>query len=193
MIMLDAYYRTLKGFEVLIEKEWISFGHQFLQRLGHGDDRHSDTDRSPIFQQFIDCVWQIMQQFPNVFEFNENFLITLMDYSYNCLFGTFICNSEQQRTKENIKNKTISFWSMINSSPEAYLNPLYSEQTKSHVIFPIASPRRLEFWTSYYCRWNPNLKPQVSIEHRNKELLFAKQKLKMHKAALQREVNHNNN
>ena len=177
MIMLDPYYRTLKGFEVLIEKEWISFGHKFLQRIGHGDERHSDTDRSPIFLQFIDCVWQIMQQFPTVFEFNEHFLITCVDNSYSCLFGTFLCNSEHQKMRENIKSKTVSLWSMVNSNLSEYINPLYSEQTINHVIFPLASPRRLEFWTSYYCRWNPNLKPQVCVQHRNKELLIAKREL----------------
>lgn len=177
MIMLDPYYRTLKGFEVLIEKEWISFGHKFLQRIGHGDERHSDTDRSPVFLQFIDCVWQIMQQFPTVFEFNEHFLITVVDHSYSCQFGTFLCNSEQQKAKDNIKNKTISLWSLINSYPNDYMNPLYSEQTANHVILPLASPRRLEFWTNYYCRWNPGLKPQVSVQHRNKELLIAKREL----------------
>ncbi|MEJ1280098.1 hypothetical protein NN561_011038 [Cricetulus griseus] len=29
MLMLDSYYRSIKGFESLIEKEWISFGHRF--------------------------------------------------------------------------------------------------------------------------------------------------------------------
>ncbi|XP_053526193.1 myotubularin-related protein 1 isoform X8 [Artibeus jamaicensis] len=62
MLMLDSYYRTIKGFEILIEKEWISFGHRFALRVGHGNDNHADADRSPIFLQFIDCVWQMTRQ-----------------------------------------------------------------------------------------------------------------------------------
>lgn len=190
MLMLDPYYRTLKGFEVLIEKEWVSFGHKFLLRLGHGDERHSDTDRSPIFLQFIDCVWQIMQQFPTVFEFNENFLITVVDHSYSCLFGTFLHNSEQQKVRENVKLRTVSLWSMINSNPSDFLNPLYSEQTRNHVILPTTDVRRLSYWNNYYFRWSPQMKPQENIQHRNKELLIAKRELQknvesLSKAALQ--------
>jgi len=33
-----------------------------LQRVGHGEDKHSDADRSPVFLQFIDCVWQMTTQ-----------------------------------------------------------------------------------------------------------------------------------
>ncbi|XP_076418218.1 myotubularin isoform X5 [Peromyscus maniculatus bairdii] len=100
MLMLDSFYRSIEGFEILVQKEWISFGHKFASRIGHGDKNHADADRSPIFLQFIDCVWQMSKQFPTAFEFNERFLITILDHLYSCRFGTFLFNCESARERQ---------------------------------------------------------------------------------------------
>ncbi|XP_069746882.1 phosphatidylinositol-3,5-bisphosphate 3-phosphatase MTMR2 isoform X2 [Narcine bancroftii] len=187
MIMLDSYYRTIRGFEVLIEKEWLGFGHRFQFRVGHGDKNHTDADRSPVFLQFIDCVWQMIRQFPTAFEFNEFFLITILDHLYSCLFGTFLLNSEQQRVKEELQKNTVSLWAYINSQLEEFINPLYVNYS-NHVLYPVASLRHLELWIGYYIRWNPRMRPQEPIHQRYKELLAKRTELQKKVEELQREV-----
>ncbi|XP_050507040.1 myotubularin-related protein 2 [Diabrotica virgifera virgifera] len=178
MLLLDPFYRTIKGFEILIEKEWMSFGHKFQQRVGHGDDHHSDADRSPIFLQFIDCVWQVTQQFPNAFEFNESFLITILDHLYSCRFGTFLFNSERERVVEKVKEHTISLWSYTNSHLNLYRNPLYwANPLQQVVLVPIASIRHIRLWKTYYCRWNPSMRTQDPVYQRIRELLLLKEQL----------------
>ncbi|XP_028338409.1 phosphatidylinositol-3-phosphate phosphatase MTMR1 isoform X1 [Physeter macrocephalus] len=187
MLLLDSYYRTIKGFEALLEKEWISFGHRFALRVGHGNDNHADADRSPIFLQFIDCVWQMTRQFPSAFEFNELFLITILDHLYSCLFGTFLCNCEQQRLKEDVYTKTISLWSYINSQLDEFSNPFFVNY-ENHVLYPVTSLSHLELWVNYYVRWNPRMRPQTPIHQNLKELLAVRAELQKRVEDLQREV-----
>ncbi|XP_018607730.2 myotubularin-like isoform X1 [Scleropages formosus] len=176
MLMLDSYYRTFRGFQVLLEKEWISFGHKFASRIGHGDKNHADADRSPIFLQFIDCVWQMTKQFPTAFEFNERLLVAVLDHLYSCRFGTFLYNCESARDANEVKMKTVSLWSFINSDRASYINPFYTVEFV-HVLYPVASMRHLELWVSYYIRWNPRIRQQQHspMEQRYKELLALKE------------------
>ncbi|CAM4520787.1 unnamed protein product [Leuciscus chuanchicus] len=187
MLMLDSYYRTLRGFQVLLEKEWISFGHKFAARVGHGDENHANSERSPLFVQFIDCVWQIMRQFPTAFEFNELFLVTILDHLYSCLFGTFLYNSEQERVEKALNSKTVSLWSYINSQPEDFTNPFYVDY-ENHVLYPLASLRHLELWAGYYVRWNPRMRPQMPVHQNLKELLYLRAELQRKVDDLQKEA-----
>lgn len=82
MMILDPHYRTMYGFQHLIEREWCAFGHKFQQRLGLGDRNHGDDQRSPVFLQFLDACFQLMNQFPCAFEFNEYTLLTIADHMY---------------------------------------------------------------------------------------------------------------
>eukprot|EP01102_Stenamoeba_stenopodia_P022521 TRINITY_DN9422_c0_g1_i1.p1 TRINITY_DN9422_c0_g1~~TRINITY_DN9422_c0_g1_i1.p1 ORF type:complete len:971 (-),score=166.80 TRINITY_DN9422_c0_g1_i1:150-3062(-) len=148
-LFLNPYYRTLEGFELLIEKEWLSFGHRFQQRYGHGERNFMDDQRSPIFLQFIDCVWQVTQQFPCSFEFNERFLIAIIDALYSCQYGTFLFNCERER--KAAATKTISLWTVVNASRENYVNPFYIPD--NGIVYPSPAVGDLTLWKGYYFRW----------------------------------------
>uniref|UniRef100_A0A8C4F4E8 Myotubularin related protein 3 n=1 Tax=Dicentrarchus labrax TaxID=13489 RepID=A0A8C4F4E8_DICLA len=74
-LLLDPYYRTIEGFQVLVETEWLDFGHKFADRCGHGENSEDLNERCPVFLQWLDCVHQLQRQFPCSFEFNEAFLV----------------------------------------------------------------------------------------------------------------------
>ena len=93
-LLLDPFYRTTEGFIILIEKEWLSFGHQFGLRSGLKGVNNLN-EFSPIFLQWLDCVHQAIYQFPTAFEFNVDLLVYIADNLYSCIYGTFMYNSEK--------------------------------------------------------------------------------------------------
>ena len=190
-LCLDPYYRTKEGFAVLIEKDWISYGHRFSDRAGHlvasrvhftdtsgpdhdaGDEEvgflasmqqrlnfsggggHGFRETCPVFDQFLDTVYQLQVQFPQQFEFNETFLLDLQKQLYECRFGNFLYNSEKERTEAGVANKTASVWSeMLGPANEAkYRNPAWANNDKE-VLFPDA--KKVQWWTGWFKREDMN-------------------------------------
>ncbi|KAK0556779.1 phosphatidylinositol-3-phosphatase ymr1 [Tilletia horrida] len=202
---LDPYFRTLEGFAVLVEKDWLSFGHRFEDRSGHlghpsrfvtdpghgeppaGEEAYGEDGNelgtpqesegfepqaavnalwgfakqltagfsgggssggsgsgssptnlreiSPVFHQYLDCIWQLMRQFPTRFEYNAAFLIEMHRQVYACEFGTFLLNCERERKAlgrddgrvVSLADTTPSVWDWIFAEDQKrkWINPLY--------------------------------------------------------------------
>ncbi|KAG8456756.1 hypothetical protein GDO86_002514 [Hymenochirus boettgeri] len=140
-IMMDPYCRTKIGFQSLIQKEWVAGGHCFLDRCNH---LRKNENEAPVFLLFLDCVWQMVQQYPLAFEFTETYLTVLSDSINIPIFSTFFFNSPWQKDTvsleegrhgkqgESLRFYTVWDWS-LQFEPRAisYLNnPLYVEKSK---------------------------------------------------------------
>ncbi|KAK7874473.1 hypothetical protein R5R35_001561 [Gryllus longicercus] len=160
-IFLDPYYRTIQGFQALIEKDWLAFGHKFSERCGHvaGDPK----EVSPVFTQLVDCTWQLTQQFPTTFQFNERFLLTLHDHVQSCQFGTFIGNCEKDRVDLKLSERTFSLWGYMANHMNEYINPLYSTDANPDVLVPNISPQNIRFWRGMYCRFENGVHPREPL------------------------------
>uniref|UniRef100_A0A8C5M5Q3 Myotubularin related protein 10 n=1 Tax=Leptobrachium leishanense TaxID=445787 RepID=A0A8C5M5Q3_9ANUR len=139
-LMLDPYFRTTVGFQSLIQKEWVMSGYPFLDRCNHL--KKSDKE-CPLFVLFLDCVWQLLQQYPAAFQFTETYLTVLHDSTRISLFGTFLFNCPHQRVQQSTEfaiakniqlgdEKGLKFppvwdWSLQFSAKDRALfnNPLY--------------------------------------------------------------------
>ena len=150
-IMLSPYYRTMEGFQLLIEKDWIAFGHKFHQRHGHLDRSFDDSQRAPIFLQYLDAVWQLTAQFPCSFEFNESFLIEIAEEAYACVYGTFLLNSEMERKEAELRRRTVSLWTDMNQKKEMYRNVFYFPDT--HTMIPNVTCDSILLWKSFFLRF----------------------------------------
>ncbi|XP_037673014.1 myotubularin-related protein 3 isoform X3 [Choloepus didactylus] len=159
-LLLDPYYRTIEGFQVLVEMEWLDFGHKFADRCGHGENSDDLNERCPVFLQWLDCVHQLQRQFPCSFEFNEAFLVKLVQHTYSCLFGTFLCNNAKERGEKHTQERTCSVWSLLRAGNKAFKNLLYSSQSEA-VLYPVCHVRNLMLWSAVYL---PGLSPSTPVD-----------------------------
>lgn len=151
LLLLDAYHRTMVGFAVLVEKEWLSFGHRFAERHGQRSGEYDNTQRAPIFLQWLDCVWQVMRQHPTMFEFNELWLVDLYDGMLSGRFGTFLFDCQREREEARLKSTTESVWTWMMSGQQRmrYINALYQPPLNSTAtVAPSSSTSSISSTTS---------------------------------------------
>ncbi|XP_036149000.1 myotubularin-related protein 3 isoform X3 [Monomorium pharaonis] len=74
-ILLDPYYRTMEGFQILVEREWLDFGHKFADRCGQTIGCDDPNERCPVFIQWLDCVHQLILQFQCSFQMSSAYLV----------------------------------------------------------------------------------------------------------------------
>ncbi|XP_075226762.1 myotubularin-related protein 10-A isoform X2 [Lycorma delicatula] len=185
-IIVDPYYRTIIGFQSLIQREWVVMGHPFCTRLGHV--YIDGTQQAPVFLLFLDCVWQLLQQFPAEFQMTETYLTTLWDSVHISTFDTFLFDCERDRiisaAEPNNPLTLRSVWDWGEQFPDRdivlFYNPLYQmpPTTSSHFPehhSPLAAASGisvLQFWSQCYFRFIPIIeiigggKPQIDLTSR---------------------------
>lgn len=152
-----------------------------LENSSSSSSASSSSDSvAPTFLVFLDCLFQLLLQFPNEFEYTETYLIWLWDLSLSGLSFTFSYNgvsewlaylksftsptdSTPNGLKSNISDldptflhdlfaANNEFWTTRFEANKAILRNQWFEPTANYLV-PCDKIYMLKFWSRCYLRW----------------------------------------
>eukprot|EP00756_Hemistasia_phaeocysticola_P067382 Hpha_TRINITY_DN9930_c0_g1::TRINITY_DN9930_c0_g1_i1::g.140604::m.140604 len=170
-VLLDPYFRTIEGFVVCVEKDWLQPGHKFADRNGLHDDnlRHPDEE-SPVFLQFLECLAHLADRYPRAFEYTPAFLGFVLDESYSGDNINFLCNNISDRLQQRPGR---CLWREILSTTQEeregkrWLNPLYvpplgpPTDPAAVALLEVPRPESFVFQHPLYGRWRQSVEPHL--------------------------------
>ncbi|XP_060044815.1 myotubularin-related protein 5 isoform X5 [Erinaceus europaeus] len=159
-LLSDPFYRTLEGFRLLVEKEWLSFGHRFSHRGAHTLAGQS-SGFTPVFLQFLDCVYQIHLQFPMEFEFSPFYLKFLGYHHVSRRFRTFLLDSDYERIElgllyeekgerkaQQVCRSVWEYVDRLSKRTPVFYNYMYAPED-TEVLRPYSNVSNLKVWDFY--------------------------------------------
>lgn len=173
-LCLEPYYRTIEGFRVLVEKEWLAMGHKFQQRSNLGPAPQQGF--TPVFLMFLDAVHQLQKQFPLAFEFNGYYTRFVAYHTVSCRFRTFLHDSEATREPADKRDAcrmgvetgagsedeayggaaapasgqhVFDYIERLHQKTPVFYNFLYTPDLDNPVLRPVSSVCALEVWEYY--------------------------------------------
>ncbi|KAL7712020.1 Myotubularin [Entamoeba marina] len=178
MLMVDPFYRTVEGFLVLIEHQWLAMGHKFPLRTGVGAKWDidplpfisslygvvkrvntscfvTDTDVvngkavAPIFLQFLEAIHHMICYDQSAFQFNDKLLVFIADCLYDSRFSTFYV----EHTPDSISAGEL--YDAVLDNLDQYLNPTY--KNNSDGFFPSFNTTEFDLWEEYFFRYPSNV------------------------------------
>jgi hypothetical protein len=182
-VQSQAAANAFWGFTKSIANNFQGSGHS-----GSGAAGAHLKETSPVFLQFLDCVWQLQRQFPGRFEYNATLLVELHTQLHECRFGTFLSNCEREariatETAPAPANRTVSVWDallapeqrkrFIDPSFDASLDDPKRDGADMGVLLPVS--RDVRYFAQIFGRQDEEMNAGIvaEIEERKRALQAA--------------------
>jgi len=108
-----------------------------------------------VLCRFLDASWQLVNQFPEAFEFNADLLLTIADELYSCQFGTFLFNTEAERRRAKLEKRTFSLWDYVEEHRKRFTSHWYLADPAPLLPNNQLCLKNVTIWREYHFRWGP--------------------------------------